>query len=72
MDIGKGRILQKSKDLRLVAFAVTGYANNEDRKSITGGVMTMGRSPIYFTSKMQATVSLLWTGVEYIALGTVT
>ena len=48
------------------------YANNEDRKSITGGVVTMGGSPTYFTSKMQATVSFSSMEAEYIALGPAT
>ena len=51
-DIGKGRILQKPKELRLIAFTDSDYRNDEDRKSITGGVVTLGRSPTYFTSKM--------------------
>ena len=44
LDIGKGRILRKPKELRLVAFTDSDYGNNEDRKSITGGVVTMGGS----------------------------
>ena len=58
--------------MRLVAFTDLDYANNEDRKSVTGGVVTMGGSTIYFTSKIQATVRLSSTEAEYIALGTVT
>ena len=34
--------------------------------------MTVGGSPTYFKSKIQVTVSLSSTEVEYIALGTVT
>ena len=71
-DIRKGRILPKPKELRVVAFTDSDCANNEDRKSVTGGVWTVGRSPKYFTSKMQATVSLSSMEVGYIALGTVT
>ena len=71
-DIGKGRILQKPKEFRLIAFTDSDYANDEDRISITGGVVTLGGSPLYFTSKMQATVSLSPTEAEYIALGIVT
>ena len=33
--------------------------------------MTVGGSPTYFTSKMQATVSLSSTEADYMALGTV-
>ena len=71
-DIGKGRILQKPKELRLIAFTDSDYANDKDRQSVTGGIVTKGGSPTYFTSKMQATVSLSSTEAEYIALGTVT
>ena len=71
-DIGKGRILQKPKEFRIVAFMDSDYANNEDRKSVTGGVVTVGGSPTYYTSKMQARVSLSSTEAEYVALGTVT
>ena len=71
-NIGKGRVLRKPKELRLVAFTDSEYANNEDKKSITGGVVTVGGSPTYFKSKIQVTVSLSSTEVEYIALGTVT
>ena len=35
-NIGRGRILQKPKELRLVAFTDSDYVNDEeDRKSIT-------------------------------------
>ena len=67
----ESRILQKPKELRSVAFMDSDYANNEDRKNTTGGVVTMGVSPTYFTSKMQATLSLSSTEAEYIVLGTV-
>ena len=64
--------MQKPKELSYVIFTDSDHANNEDRKIITGDVVTMGGSPTYFTSKMQATVSLSSTEAEYIALGTVT
>ena len=72
MDIRKDKILQKLNKLRLVAFMDSYFAKNEDRKNITGGMVTMGGSPSYFTSKMQAIVSLSWIKAEYITLGTVT
>ena len=71
-DIGKGRILRKPKELRLIAFTESDYTNDEDRKSVTGGVVTVGGSPTYFKSKMQATVTLSSTEAEYMDLGTVT
>ena len=71
-NIGKGRILLKPKELRLVAFTDSDYANNEDRKSVIGGVVTVKESHTHFTLKMQAKVCLLSTEAEYMALGTVT
>ena len=58
--------------MRIVAFTDSDYANNEDRKSVTGRVVTVGGLPTYFTSKMQAIVSISSTEAEYIDLGTVT
>ena len=46
--------------------------DEKDRKIITGGVVTMGGSPTYFTSKIQTTVSLSSTEAEYIALRMIT
>ena len=69
----KGQILRKPKELRLVVFTDSDYANDEkDRKSITRGVVTMGGSPTYFTSKMQTTISLSSMEAKYIALGMIT
>ena len=64
--------MRKPKELRLVAFTDSDYANNEYRKSIAGGVVTMGGLSTYVTSKMQATVNSSSTEAEYIALGSVT
>ena len=69
--IGKGRLLRKSEELRIVAYTDADYANNNERKSITGGVVTIGGSPTYFMSKIQSIVSLSSTEAEYIALGTI-
>ena len=57
--------------MRLIAITDSDYANNEDIKSVTGGIVTVGGLPTYFTLKMQATVSLSSREPEYIALGTV-
>ena len=70
-NIGKGRLLRKPSELRIVAYTDSDYANDDKRKSVTGGVVTLGGSPTYFTSKMQATVSLSSTEAEYIALGSI-
>ena len=70
-NIDKGRLLKKPKELRIVAFTDSDYANGEDRKSVTGGVVTLGGTPTSAMSKTQAIVSLSSTEAEYIALSTV-
>ena len=55
-----------------MAFTYLDYANDKGWKSITGGIMTMGGSETYFTSKMQSNISLSSAEAEYIALGTIT
>ena len=70
-NIGKGRLLKKPKELRIVAFTDSDYANGEDRKSVTGGVVTLGGTPTSAISKTQTIVSLSSTEAEYIALSTV-
>lgn len=69
--IGKGRLLRKPKEMRIVAFTDSDYANGEDRKSVTGGVVTLGGVPTNAMSKTQAIVSLSSTEAEYIALSAV-
>ena len=69
--IGRGRLLKKPKELRIVAFTDSDYANGEDRKSITGGVTTIGGTPTNAMSKAQSVVSLSSTEAEYIALSSV-
>ena len=69
--IGKGRLLRKPKEMRIVAFTDSDYANGEDRKSVTGGVITLGGVPTNAMSKTQAIVSLSSTEAEYIALSAV-
>ena len=54
-----------------MAFTDSDYANGEDRKSVTGGVVTLGGVPTNAMSKTQAIVSLSSTEAEYIALSTV-
>ena len=43
--IGKGRFLGKPTELRIVAYTDSDYANDDERKSVTGGVVTLGGSP---------------------------
>ena len=57
--------------MRIIAFTDSDYANGEDRKSVTGGVITLGGVPTNAMSKTQAIVSLSSTEAEYIALSTV-
>ena len=70
-NIGKGRLLKQPKEMRIVAFTDSDYANGEDRKSVTGGIVTLGGVPTNAMSKTQAIVSLSSTEAEYIALSTV-
>ena len=69
--IGKGRILRRPKEMRVIAFIDSDYASGEDRKSVTGGVITIGGVLTNAMSKTQTTVSLSSTEAEYIALSTV-
>ena len=48
--------LKRSRDLKLTVFtnSVCAY-NEEDRKSITGGVVNMGRSPTFFIINQRGT-----------------
>ena len=70
-NIRKGRFLRKPTELRIVAHTDLDCANSDERKSVTGGVVTLGGSPTYFTSKIQVTVSLSSSEAEYIALGSI-
>ena len=56
-NIDKGRILQRSEELRLIVFTDSDYTNNEHRKDIMGGIMTIEGSPTYFKSKIQSAVN---------------
>ena len=69
-NIGKGRLLKKPKEIQIVAFTDSDFANREDRKSVTGGVVTLGGVPTNAMSKTQAIVSPSSTEAEYIALST--
>ena len=71
-NIGKGRLLRKPTGLRIVAYTDSDHANDDKRKSVTGGLVTLGWLPTYFMSKIQSIVSLSLTKVEYISQGTIT
>ena len=70
-NIGKGRFLRIPSELRIIAYTDSDYANDAKRKSVTGEVVTLGGSPTYFTSKIQATVNFSSAKAEYIALGSI-
>ena len=40
--IGKGRFLRKQTELKIVAYTDSDYANDDKRKSVTGGIFTLG------------------------------
>ena len=50
---------------RVIGYTDLDYAHDDEKKSVTGGVITLGGSPTYFTPKMQATVNLTSTKAEY-------
>ena len=64
----KGKIIRKPQELRVVAWCDSDYAKAEERKSITGGISTIGGTPIYGCSKGQACVCLSSSDSEYVAL----
>ena len=70
-NIGKDRLLKQPKEMKIVAFTDSDYVNGEDRKSVTGGIITLGGVPTNAMSKTQALVSLSYTEAEYITLSTV-
>ena len=63
----KGRFLRKPKELRIVAYTDSGYANDDKRKSILEGVVSYIRridNMLHFKKSR--------TKAEYIPLGTIT
>jgi len=66
-------ILRKPKTMEIVTYADSNYATNpDDRKSISGNVITIGGSAIAWKSKKQATVALSSTEEDYISICTAT
>ena len=68
----KKKTFRKPTDLRMVIYTDLDYAYDNERKSVSGVLVTLGGSPTYFISKIQLTVSLSLTKAEYIVLGSIT
>ena len=66
-----GLVLQASKDLCLLAYIDASFAVHEDFKSRTGGVLSLGKGAVWFTSAKQKLVSKSSTEAELIALSDV-
>jgi len=66
----QGLILRKPKDLKPYVYADADYAKNEeDRRSISGRISTLGGMLVGWNSKKQQTVSLSSCESEYISYG---
>ncbi|KAH9105367.1 hypothetical protein AeMF1_018786 [Aphanomyces euteiches] len=62
------RVLKSSGDLQLSAYCDADFANGEDRKSISGYVVTYGSCVLSYRSRKQTIVALSTAEAEYIAL----
>ena len=63
--------LRAPRDLKIFGFVDSNYATNKDnRKSVTGYVLTVGGSLIAWMSKTQPSVTLSSCEAEYVALST--
>jgi Reverse transcriptase (RNA-dependent DNA polymerase)/gag-polypeptide of LTR copia-type/Zinc knuckle len=61
-------VLRKPRDLKIYGYVDSNWATNkENRKSVTGYVLTIGGCLVNWVSKSQPTVSLSSTEAEYIA-----
>ena len=61
-------ILMKPRDLKVYAYVDSNYATNkENRKSVTGYVLTIGGCLVSYSSKSQPSVTLSSTEAEYVA-----
>lgn len=66
---GQGIILQASDKLTLQAYSDSDWgACTDSRRSITGYVMLLGKSPVSWISKKQSTVSRISSEAEYHAM----
>ena len=61
-------VLRKPKDLKVYGYVDSNFATNKDnRKSVTGYVLTIGGCLISYSSKSQPTLTLSSTEAEYVA-----
>jgi hypothetical protein len=59
----------KSGNIELTAYCDADWASNKDNRRSTSGVLVMlNKSPVIFKSKLQQSVALSTAGAEYIAL----
>jgi len=64
-------ILKKPRDLKVYGYVDSNWATNkQNRKSVTGYILTLGGCLVTWSSKTQATVTLSSTEAEYIAAST--
>ena len=64
-------ILRKPRDLKVYGYVDSNFATNKDnRKSVTGYVLTIGGCLVSFSSKTQPSVTLSSTEAEYVAAST--
>jgi hypothetical protein len=66
-----GMVLEASKDLRVLAYIDASFAVHDDFKSRTGGVLSIGKGSVWFTSAKQRLVSKSSTEAELIGLSDV-
>jgi hypothetical protein len=66
-----GLVLEASRDLCLLAYVDASFAVHSDFKSRTGGVLSLGKGAIWFTSSKQKLVSKSSTEAELIGLSDV-
>ena len=63
--------IRRPKNLEVISFIDISYApDKDDRKSVTGGVLTMGGQLVHIFSRKQASVTLSTTEAEYVAMTT--
>lgn len=65
---GHSIVFRKPRELRVIAYCDSNYATNpDDRKSVTGNIVTIGGTVTNWLSKKQPIVTLSSTEAEYVA-----